>query len=203
MINKINEPNIVKVTTSIIREISNDKAALAALRHSNSILSNQATKIWPLIFSKLDYEKNNEYADLMRKPTYQDIAIFTSLRCYAIFVQGNDEAKSEFLNSEKKESFFRTLSQLRKDDRIKGGLDRRVKNTLSSTNTDAVIHSLISLIQILKANNRSANVNYPDLALDLNRFQFSFDAARQVAIKWGRQYFWLDEKTLNNTNKEN
>lgn len=52
---------IRRVTARIIRQIwsdgAYDKAILAALRSSNSILSRNATAVWPLLLSNMDKEE--------------------------------------------------------------------------------------------------------------------------------------------------
>ena len=187
----------IKVATEgIIRNLhkreGNDKAILAAARNSNSILSKQATKVWPIIFSQLD-EK-----DLADKsvPTYAEIAVFATLRCYALFEQGNDDVRDREYDPAHSVSLFRALAALRSDDRIKDGLDRRVKNLLSTTNLESVTKSLASLVKILKSNNSKVELDYGSLANDLKNFQYSFESARKVSIKWGRDYFWISDQTL-------
>lgn len=203
----MNKKSVTKsATIEILNKIQCDKAILAALRHSNSILSKQATKVWPLIFAKIsNLQKGNSEENQFlnsEKPTYQEKAIFTALRCYAIFKQGNDNARSDNSDLKFTRPLFRILSQLRKDENIKEGLDRRVRIALSSSDFPSVVNALVHLIQILKANNPTAKINYVDLAVDLEKFQFSFEQARQVAIKWGRNYFWLDEKIIEELSKE-
>ena len=98
---------VQNTTNNIIKKLherqGNDKAALAALRHSSSILSKQASVVWPLIFAygskeKHDHNKNqtNDVPKILSKngtPTSEENAIFTALRCYAVFEQGNDDER--------------------------------------------------------------------------------------------------------------
>lgn len=200
---KVCKKDIRFATEQIIRNLhqreGNDKAILAALRNSNSILSRQAATVWPLLFAEMSKDEFSSNG----MPTHQEIAVFTALQCYAHFEQGNDVIRESDYDTKNSISLFRALAALRRDDRIKDGLDRRVKNLLSSTNLQSVTKSLISLTRILKSNNSTANIDYGDLARDLNNFQFSFESARKVAIKWGRDYFWISDKSMEKlVNKE-
>lgn len=195
--------NVEKSTTEIIRKLhereGNDKAVLAALRRSNSILSRQATIVWPMLFG---YVKEKEAFGTDRKQTAAEKAIFTALRCYAAFEQGNDSERDREYNNEDSDSLFRNLSFLRKDEQLREALDRRVQAVLSTTNIEAVTKAVVSLTKIVKANNPAASINYPGLAKDLYEFQYGFESARKVAIKWGRDYFWLNDKVNNKESNE-
>ena len=172
-----------------------DKAILAALRRSNSILSRQATVVWPVLF---EYIKDKDTFGENSKQTISERAIFTALRCYAVFEQGNDMERDREYDNENAKSLFRNLSFLRKDERLRDALDRRAQTVLSTTNVEAVTRSLVSLTKIIKANNSAAIINYPELANDLYNFQLGFESARKVAIKWGREYFWINDDKESN-----
>ena len=195
--------NIERNTNKIIKKLhergGNDKAILSALRRSNSILSRQATIVWPLLF---EYIKEKDIFGENSKQTVSERAIFTALRCYSVFEQGNDIERDREYDSENAQSLFRNLSFLRKDERLRDALDRRAQTVLSTTNVEAVTRSLVSLTKIIKANNSAAIINYPELANDLYNFQLGFEAARKVAIKWGREYFWLNDEINSKESRE-
>ena len=69
-------------------------------------------------------------------------------------------------------------------------------------NIEAVARSVVSLTKIIKANNPATKINYPELANDLYNFQLGFEAARKVAIKWGREYFWLNDEINSKESRE-
>lgn len=190
---------IEKDTNNIITKLhergGNDKAILAALRRSNSILSRQATVVWPMLF---EYIKDKDTFGENSRQTISERAIFTALRCYAVFEQGNDRERDREYDNENANSLFRNLSFLRKDERLRDALDRRAQAVLSTTNIEAVTRSLVSLTKIIKANNSAAIINYPELANDLYNFQLGFESARKVAIKWGREYFWINDNRESN-----
>lgn len=190
---------IENITQNIIEQLYNhgeiNKAALSSLRKSTSITSKQATSIWPILLANMDKDdlSNNGY------PTHAEIAIFTAVRCYAIFQQGNDQnvfASSEN-SSDRKDvglTLFQALAKLRQDETIQKALDRRVQSLLASNEVNNIIESLIHLLEILKSHYKYLKIDYAVLAQDLFRFQFNTDSAREVSLMWGEQYFHVDKK---------
>ncbi|GAA3635812.1 type I-E CRISPR-associated protein Cse2/CasB [Lactobacillus hamsteri] len=185
--------NINKATVKIIKRLYNngslDKATLAALRSTTDITDKRAEKVWPLFFDGVD-----ESIVLSRdgQPTHAEKAIYTTLHCYAIFQQGTEElvyaASGE---NQKGVTFFNALKQIGdKDSDAKAALDRRVSAILASTNTAAVINSLVHLVQILKGKKLNLQVDFGKLAQDLYWFQSNPESARKVALNWGRDYYW-------------
>lgn len=189
------ERNTNKIIKKLHEREGNDKAILSALRRSNSILSRQATIVWPLLF---EYIKEKDTFGENSRQTTSERAIFTALRCYAVFEQGNDIERDREYDNENAMSLFRSLSFLRKDEQLREALDRRVRAVLSTTNAEVVTRSLVSLTKIIKANNPAASINYPKLANDIYNFQLGFESARKIAIKWGREYFWINDNKESN-----
>lgn len=187
--------DINKKTTDIINELWNygdpNKAALAGLRSSHSINSRQAVVAWPLMLGEMD--KNNLSNDGTPRPA--EIAIFTALRCFALYQQGKG---NRLLASSSYESeLMNALAKLRQDTQLRPALDRRVQSILITNNINSVVNSLTHLISILKARGGETPVNFARLAQDLYDFQFTFgtmSGARRVALRWGRQYYWNDAK---------
>ena len=102
--------NISKITNNIIenRLYDNgnfDKGALASLRGSNSLLSKKATAVMLIMLSELP--KNSLSVD--GTPTYAENAVFTALRCYAIYQQGNDH----YVNGSSSKSIFEALELIK------------------------------------------------------------------------------------------
>lgn len=190
---------IAIITSNIIRQLYNDgqinKAALSSLRQSASITSKKATSVWPILLAEIDKK------DLSKDgyPTHAEIAIFTAIRCYAIYQQANDQnvfASSE--NGQDKNNvgltLFQALSNLRQDESIQKALDRRVESLLASTEINSIVNGIIHLLEILKAHNKYLQIDYAVLAQDLFRFQFGNDSAREVSLMWGEQYFHVNKE---------
>ena len=90
---------IARITNNIIESKLYDngnfnRGALASLRGSNSLLSKKATAVMPIMLSELP--KNDLSID--GTPTYAENAVFTALRCYAIYQQGNNHYVNELAN---------------------------------------------------------------------------------------------------------
>ena len=192
-----------RATARIINELWNNgnpnKAALAGLRNSQTINSRQAVSVWPLMFSAM------EQSSLSRngRPTKEEKAIFTALRCFAVYQQGNDTLMAS--SSDNNVNGQVTLSRLRKDDHVRNSLDRRVQAMLVTNNFDAVTNSLAHLTPILKGQGGKQPIDFADLAQDLYNYQGHFgtsNGARRIALKWGQQYFWFNEQKQTNTKEK-
>lgn len=194
---------IVKITNNVIKQIYNggslNKGLLSNLRNSTSINDRYATKLWPLIFSEV---QNDKILSNTGKPTPGEIAIYTSLRCYAIMQQGTEEQVFGIINvDENVQSLFSALSQLNKqmnknDESARTSLDKRVDATLAMANEASVINSILHLVRILHSQNNVENIkiNFGQLANDLYFFQMSRSQARKVALRWGQNYYFAYNK---------
>ncbi|MDF9445406.1 type I-E CRISPR-associated protein Cse2/CasB, partial [Limosilactobacillus mucosae] len=135
---------IAKVTAQIIYSLYNngnlDKAVLASLRHAVTIKDHRAENVWPIMFSKM--AASGISSDPQGRETRQETAIYTALRCFAIYQQGLTQlsyASSNQVSAEDKgQQLFVALADLRKNQDKQAALDRRIQNLLSSTNIDSV-----------------------------------------------------------------
>lgn len=188
---------IKRATAQTIHQIwaggAPNKAVLAALRNSNSILNRNATVIWPLLISNL------EKKDLSRngEPTYAEKAVYAALRCYAIYQQGNDEqcvyAPTDYQNGEYND-LFTALAALRRDTAIQEALDRRVQVVLGNSNADSIINALYHLVAILKSKEAQRKIDFAQLGQELYYIQLNRESARQVCLRWGQQYYRIDDQ---------
>lgn len=167
-----------------------NKAALANLRASNSLDSKHMTSVWPVFFKYINKE------DLSRgyKPSYTEIAVYTAVKCFAIYQQGNDNCTygTAYGPDAKGFSFFKALANLRKDEHIREGLDRRVQALLSASSVESAINGIIHVLQILKSHDKCLKIDFAQLGQDLYHFQFDSSAARETCLKWGEEYFAAD-----------
>lgn len=191
---------IRRVTAQIILQIwangAPNKAILAALRSSNSILNRNATVVWPMMLS------NMEKDDLSRNgiPTCAEKAVYAALRCYAIYQQGNTGhfvyASANDENANGKE-LFGALAGSRKNTDTQKALDRRVQSVLGNSNADSAVNAIYHLVAILKSKAPQEVVDFARLGQDLYYMQLNRELARQVCLKWGQQYY----RAFNNTDK--
>lgn len=195
--------DVRKAVRTAIKNIYSDgavnKAVLAALRSANNILDHKAVVIWPIIFQSIQdkgfLSKNNQ-------PSYAENAVFMALKCWSIYQQGTDATLlcADNDGSDKGEgSFFRKLGQLKKEDQLTDSTDSRVKSVLIGNSFGGICHSLVTLVEIFKSKDNTALIDFPSLGQDLYNYQFNSEAARQVAFKWGQQYYW---HVFNIDNKE-
>lgn len=194
---------IRSVTARIIRQLwsdgAYDKATLAALRSSNSILNRNATAGWPLLLS------NMEKGELSRdgRPTYAEQAVYAALRCYAIYQQGKNSEHLVYAPAGKDgdgQELFTTLSGLRKVEDTRQALDRRVQTVLGNSNPESVINTIYHLVAILKSRSSQATIDFARLAQDLYYFQLNSELARQICLKWGQQYYYVAKNEKNEKN---
>ncbi|PWG00484.1 type I-E CRISPR-associated protein Cse2/CasB [Levilactobacillus bambusae] len=191
----VNSLDIRTITATIIRELyGNGKpnaAVLASIRNAASFASPQAQKVWPIMFNHL----TPEMLSTTGEPTYAETAIYAALRFYAVSQQGNYDhltyATSWAPKGEEApgETLFHTLALMRAKEKDRKRLNRRVRILLESTNADRVINEMSHLVSMVKASNLKSPIDYAQLASDLYNFQFGYEAANRVRIRWGQQYF--------------
>ncbi|MCI1942740.1 MAG: type I-E CRISPR-associated protein Cse2/CasB [Lactobacillus sp.] len=181
------------VASMLVRLDNNDsgsRAMLANLRGCSSITDRKATIVWPLIFENIEMDclsKNGQ-------PTFAEKAVFSVLKLYAIYRQGSsmDTSYSSSLAKEQPGlTFFGALAELRKNEQIRDALDHRIQAVLASTNYDVAINGMYHLMQILHSHLPNMKIDFAQLASDLYSYQFSFENARSVCLRWGKQYFVL------------
>lgn len=182
---------IGKVTRGIIGRLYADgnlnRAVLASLRGAATINSPKAQPVWPIIFAALD----RKYLSEDGTPTHAEVAIFAALRLFAIQQQGREtpvylmkkDASDSNLN------FFSRLAKLRGTAESSDALDRRFQTLVSATTVDSVIHSLVSLGNIVKSNDKTGTIDFPRLAEDLYWFQANFEYANRIKLSWGEKYY--------------
>lgn len=194
---KASVSEIRSATQEIIKCLYNNGdlnlGALASLRNSNSITSRKAVNVMPILLSKISEHSLSKDGI----PTYDENAIFTALRCYAIYQQGNRDTcvyapfkKERDKKEENGIRFCSALANLRQDENIREALDRRMQVLLTANNFSSVNNTVIRLLQILKGHTRLLKIDFADLAGDLYIMQFSNESARKICLKWGEQYYW-------------
>lgn len=209
---------IRSITGRIIYQLYNNgeinKGALATLRRTTSMADKGAEKVWPFIFDNITSDNKDTKVNFLStngKPTKQENAIYAALHCYAMFQQGIDQKcvyasvprKDEEDSEEKGITLFSALRMVKNSDsKVAEALDRRVTVLLATTNINSAIKSITHLVSILKGKKLGAQIDFAQLASDLNVFQTNPKAAREIALKWGRDYYW-NTYELKNQKEEN
>lgn len=162
-----------------------NKALLAGLRVADEITSPQARIAWPVLIGQLDDNMLSQDG----RPTYAENAIFTALHLFALHQQGLEESVAGNAHDGEAIRFFAALAQLRQnaDDRV--ATDRRVEQLLGMTSFEGIRNALTRAEAILKASKGGIKVDYAALAADLYAFQFSYEAANRVLLRWGQDYY--------------
>lgn len=183
---------IISETDSIIRQLYRKggdtirKDILAGLRAGKDVTSQRARIFWPVMMENLssEYLASNE-------PTFEENAVYSAVRLYAIHQQGNDELVY-VSGKEEGNAFFEALKKVRISKQQNNidtkSLDRRIQLLLATTNFGSLVNSLVQIEKIGKASGFN-KVDYSQLAQDLLYFQYSYENANKVLLKWGREYF--------------
>lgn len=183
---------IISETDSIIRQLYRKggdtirKDILAGLRAGKDVTSQRARIFWPVMMENLssEYLASNE-------PTFEENAVYSAVRLYAIHQQGNDELVYAS-GKEEGNAFFEALKKVRISKQQNNidtkSLDRRIQLLLATTNFGSLVNSLVQIEKIGKASGFN-KVDYSQLAQDLLYFQYSYENANKVLLKWGREYF--------------
>lgn len=199
--------SVATITHSIISELygngNPDKAILSGLREAETIDSKRAESVWPVLFEKLDDRYLSGSPD--GRPTWAETAIYTALRCYAIYQQGSESIvyESSIGPESTGKPLFTALASLRTHEDMEIALDRRLQNLFSSRAFLSTIKAVTQLVRILKSSGLNLKIDFAQLAQDLYKFQKSFEAANQIRLKWGRQYYHLSKENINKEVSDN
>ncbi|WP_338208591.1 type I-E CRISPR-associated protein Cse2/CasB [Lactiplantibacillus paraxiangfangensis] len=187
---------IEAATDRIIRTLNRnggdtrDKAVLSSLNHASSITSQRAQAVWPVLMANLDRSQLSHNG----VPTRGEVAVYTAVRLYANYQQGQEAFVYGPSGSSKGKQpegvqFFVALAKLRQKEGTSKSFGGRVQNVLETTNAASVINGLSHLNKILKGRNGAQKIDFARLAQDLYRLQANYEQAMQVQLLWGQQYF--------------
>ncbi len=183
---------IERATDRVIRSLYSDgnpnKAVLSSARGAASMTNRRAQGVWPIMLANLDAK----FLSRTGQPTHAEVAVYSAIHFYAIHQQGKTQfvyGPANQTDETKGKTLFSALADLRKNEKTRTALDRRVQPLLATTNVNSVINSIEHLVEILKASNWEQKIDYARLAQDLYRFQGSYEQANSVRLLWGQQYF--------------
>lgn len=180
--------DIYKVTLKVLKkleaslEYSETKSTLSHLRRSLGHNISESFAIWPLVFEELP----PEYLSSSGKPTYQENAILSALQFYAMHQQGNSSSVNEVSGM----SVGKALHSIREINNT--ALDKRFNAMITSRDFKELTTHLRHLISILKQKS-SVRIDYAKLAEDLYWHQISKEAANQMRLRWGQDYYYYQK----------
>jgi len=193
-----------RIILALYRDGHPDKAMLAGLRNAPTITSQRAQTVWPLIMGNLDERQLSHSED--GTPSPEEVAVYTAIRFYAIYQQGNDGAQvyaSAWDKGAKGVTLFGALGNLRGNEDLRIATDRRVQPLLATTNVAGVINGLTHLVSILKANSGVQKIDFAALAQDLYWLQGSYEQASRIRLRWGQQYFSVKQADTQTEGEKN
>lgn len=154
---------------------------LATIRNSIGKKGEDATEVWPIVFSQIPEEFLGTSS-----LSYEENAILTTLQLYAISQQG--AAKMQIDASD---SIEKSLHRLRSEKKDTSSLDRRFNTMITSNDFDEFAYHLRQLFKLGKSSSAFL-VDFSALAEDLFWYQKGFD--KQVCLKWAREYYRPEKK---------
>ncbi|WP_407887801.1 type I-E CRISPR-associated protein Cse2/CasB [Levilactobacillus sp. N40-8-2] len=193
-----------RIIQTLYREGHPDKAILAGLRNAPTITSQRAQAVWPILMANLDEYQLSQREDGV--PTSEEVAVYTAIRFYAIYQQGNNESPvyaPAWGKDAEGVTLFGALGNLRGNDDLRIATDRRVQPLLATTNVTGVINGLTHLVSILKANSGLQKIDFAALAQDLYWLQGSYEQASRIRLRWGQQYFSVKQADAQTEGEKN
>lgn len=166
-----------------LSESKNDAAVrgiLAKLRRGIGKYPGSIPELWSITLDGLP-ENLSRKSD---EPTFGEWAAHTALTLYALHQQGKDLKQN--CMSKEGEFLGTSLRKLVIDESDEKRVKRRFDAAATSDSLEEFSHHLRGLIQLLKA--EDIPLDYPELATELYRFQFS-ESRDSVRLKWGRDFY--------------
>lgn len=186
------------VTKRIIKKWSyqldspSTKATLAKIRKTLGKPLDEATDIWPILFENLPEEFVSSY----QQPSYEELAIYTAIQCYALHQQGTpDSVMLEEVEAHR--NIGSAFAQLRKRDDTTT-IDRRFNVMITSSTFEELVYHLRHMLMLLRTKAPGTRIDYAKLAEDL--YWFLKNAQENVRLNWARSYYrqYKGEKNYEN-----
>lgn len=172
---------------------SSSRAMLANLRRGIATTPGSIPALWEITFNGLP----EELCGRDEEPSRGEWAIYTTLTLYALHQQGKE--MSQHPMSQEGHSLGMALRKLISNEDEEKRIKRRFDVAATSDSLEEFAHHLRGLIQLLKSQN--IPLDYPSLAEDLYWFQ-NPDVRDSVRLRWGRDFYRIQNKTDINEGKE-
>jgi CRISPR system Cascade subunit CasB len=175
---------------SVDEDAAGARAALATLRRGVGKAPAELPEVWAITMTWEGEDGADETAD-----SRTEWAAHVALTLYALHRQGKSESMSDAASS-----FGAAMGMLRRNDPDKSpGVVRRFNAAVTSEDLAEFSRHAQSAVQLLRASEHAAKIDYPAFAADL--FDYQFPSRRdRVVLNWGRD-FWR-EYADNNHNAE-
>lgn len=155
------------------------RAALAELRRGVGKKPGDVPQLWGYFLQDMPEEFFGD-----KEPSKAEWAVYTSLTLFALHQQGKDP-KSDTMNKEGY-SFGTAVNKLVHNEDERERLARRFYAAATASSMEELSHHMRGIIQLLRG--EGVPLDYPMLAADLYRYQFS-SLVSNVRLKWGQDFY--------------
>lgn len=155
------------------------RAALAELRRGVGKKPGDVPQLWGYFLQDMPEEFFGD-----KEPSKAEWAVYTSLTLFALHQQGKDP-KSDTMNKEGY-SFGTAVNKLVHNEDERERVARRFYAAATASNMEELSHHMRGIIQLLRG--EGVPLDYPMLAADLYRYQFS-SLVSNVRLKWGQDFY--------------
>lgn len=155
------------------------RAALAELRRGVGKRPGDVPQLWGYFLQDMPEEFFGD-----KEPSKAEWAVYTSLTLFALHQQGKDP-KSDAMNKEGY-SFGTAVNKLVHNEDERERVARRFYAAATASSMEELSHHMRGIIQLLRG--EGIPLDYPMLAADLYRYQFS-SLVSNVRLKWGQDFY--------------
>lgn len=155
------------------------RAALAELRRGVGKKPGDVPQLWGYFLQDMPEEFFGD-----KEPSKAEWAVYTSLTLFALHQQGKDP-KSDTMNKEGY-SFGTAVNKLVHNEDERERVARRFYAAATASSMEELSHHMRGIIQLLRG--EGVPLDYPMLAADLYRYQFS-SLVSNVRLKWGQDFY--------------
>lgn len=155
------------------------RAALAELRRGVGKRPGDVPQLWGYFLQDMPEEFFGD-----KEPSKAEWAVYTSLTLFALHQQGKDP-KLDTMNKEGY-SFGTAVNKLVHNEDERERVARRFYAAATASSMEELSHHMRGIIQLLRG--EGIPLDYPMLAADLYRYQFS-SLVSNVRLKWGQDFY--------------
>lgn len=190
-----------RLITNLYSKGRGRRGELAAFRSTRNISDRYAQRIVQLLSASL---RSNMFLP-NGFPKYDALAVYNTVRLYALYQQQTDFNGKLLEVYGKKEDGAMELMEVvgwyyHADDTLQSSLSRYMKRVLTAENMDSLMNALLRLVKIIKSQSRPFKIDFSLLAQDLYAFQWGGHNMSRLRSKWGQQFcskFYSDNREEN------
>lgn len=168
---------------------------LHVLKNVNSLTNPRSQPTWALILTCQNQYQND----------YKYYAIYEALHLYAIYQQAQSNQKASLdWRTKYQTNLFSRLGEYRPVSDSKN-YETRVGKLLRSQNFHEACHELDTILRLYKSKRKKIGnlpaIDFAQLAVDLEKCQYSPQEMNQIRLQWGKAYYNAVANNMKGTNK--